>query len=144
MPHPTTGTTAATLCLSLACDLREVRRAASELRRFLAGQKCPQTDVTDCELALVEACNNAIQYAQGAARAAPVLVQVSCGLRVIELRITDHTAGFVMPEQLPLPNPEAERGRGLFLIRSVMQQVDYVRGDDQNTLVLRRELGHVR
>jgi anti-sigma regulatory factor (Ser/Thr protein kinase) len=46
----------------LGYDLAEVRRAAETVRKFLKQQSCADADVMDCELALVEACNNAIQY----------------------------------------------------------------------------------
>jgi len=38
------------------------------VRRFLAGQGCTEKEQTACDLSLVEACNNAIKYADGDAR----------------------------------------------------------------------------
>jgi serine phosphatase RsbU (regulator of sigma subunit) len=54
------------------------------------------------------------------------------------MRVTDHTAGFVLPERLPPPSPKLERGRGLFLIQSVMDEVRYLRGPSENILVMRK------
>src|SRR5215831_14335392 len=79
--------------LTLACNLAEVRRAALTLCQFLAGQGCTQKEVLDSELALVEACNNAILHADEAGRLHPVMVEASCNPLEIELRITDNTSG---------------------------------------------------
>ena len=49
--------------LSLACDLAEVRPAILAVRGFLTEQGLGEKDLTKCELALAEACNNAINHA---------------------------------------------------------------------------------
>jgi anti-sigma regulatory factor (Ser/Thr protein kinase) len=126
------------LVVHLACDLEKVRDAADAARRFLTEQGCWAADVLDCELALVEACNNAIQYASPENREKPVMVEVSCAPSAIELRVSDHTPGFDWPEQVSLPDADREHGRGLYLIQSVMDSVQYLRSPGKNTLVLRR------
>ena len=44
------------LRLRMGCDLAQVRPVAAAVRSFLANQGCEEKDVSDCELALVEAC----------------------------------------------------------------------------------------
>jgi serine/threonine-protein kinase RsbW len=137
---PLSGPTAhsSVLRLTLACNLAEVRRAALTLYQFLAGQGCTEREVLDSELALVEACNNAILHADEAGRSHSVLVEASCNPLEIEMRITDHTHGFEMPQKPVLPGPNSERGRGLYLIQTLMDSADYKRGSTENTLVLRK------
>jgi serine/threonine-protein kinase RsbW len=108
------------------------------LCQFLAEQGCTQKEALDSELALVEACNNAILHADEAGRRHPVLVEASCNPLEIELRITDHTGGFEMPEKAILPGPDSEQGRGLYLMQTLMDSADYKRGAAENTLVLRK------
>jgi anti-sigma regulatory factor (Ser/Thr protein kinase) len=43
-----------------------------------------------------------------------------------------------MPENIPTPSPLSERGRGLYLIQSIMDEVRYLRGPDENVLVMRK------
>jgi serine phosphatase RsbU (regulator of sigma subunit) len=86
----------------------------------------------------VEACNNAIKYAPGPARTRPVGVEIACSAEQLELRVTDHTAGFEWPERAELPPPESESGRGIFLIQSMMDSAHYLRGKSENILVLRK------
>ena len=108
--------------------------------RFLAEAGLSQEGAQACELALVEACNNAVQYASGEARQRPVLLDVLCENGWVELRVTDHTKGFALPSEIELPDPESESGRGLFLIRTLMDEVDYLRGSSSNCMTLRKVL----
>jgi serine phosphatase RsbU (regulator of sigma subunit)/anti-sigma regulatory factor (Ser/Thr protein kinase) len=122
---------------SFPCDLKEVRQATKAAAGFLAGEGLSQEELLACEMALAEACNNAIQYASDDGRTKPVEIAVTCNRSKVELRISDHTPGFLLPARVALPEPESDRGRGLFLIHSLMDQVDYFRAPGKNTLVLR-------
>ena len=122
---------------SIASDLREVRSAAESIRDFLVRRGCAVSDVSDCELALVEACNNAILYARPESQQR-VEIEAKCGIHAIELRITDHNPGFEWPEKAVLPAPDSESGRGLFLIQSVMDMAKYERSLAGNTLLLQK------
>lgn len=126
----------AVLRLPLPCDLKQVRHAAQAVHQFLNEQGCDEQVLTACDLALVEACNNAIKYAQAADT--PVLVEAICSEDLIELRITDHSAGFEWPKRIELPNPESESGRGLYLIQTLMDGTNYFRSQGENILVLRK------
>ena len=122
---------------SIASDLGEVRCAAESIRDFLAKSGCAASDISDCELALVEACNNAILNAPPEPQQR-VEIEAQCGTHAIELRITDHTHGFEWPEKAVLPKVDSENGRGLFLIQSVMNTTKYERNLTGNTLMLQK------
>ena len=122
---------------SIASDLGEVRCAAESIRDFLTRSGCAASDISDCELALVEACNNAILYAQTKPQPR-VEIEAQCGAQAIDLRIIDHTRGFDWPEKAVLPKPDSENGRGVFLIQSVMSTTKYERNLAGNTLLLRK------
>jgi anti-sigma regulatory factor (Ser/Thr protein kinase) len=96
------------LQFEFTCDLVQVPSAGQKLHSFLAANGCSQTEAADCELALVEACNNAIQHARPEQRREPVRVQALCATKQIELRIIDHTAGFDWPDQARLPDVDRE------------------------------------
>jgi serine phosphatase RsbU (regulator of sigma subunit)/anti-sigma regulatory factor (Ser/Thr protein kinase) len=126
------------LRLRLGCELAEVHPAAMEATSFLRSLRVSEEEIQHCELALVEACNNAIQYAEDEGRDKAVEVEVACDGAEIEMRVRDHTPGFALPDISELPDFEQESGRGLFLIRSVMGTVDYLRGKEGNSLVMRK------
>ncbi len=135
---PSHSPTPARLRLALACDFSQVRRTAEAARQFLLEQGCPEEERIDCEMALVEACNNAIEYALPAAREEAVAVEIICLPDWVELRITDHTPGFEWPREFKLPDAGSERGRGLYLIHSLMHEATYLRSASRNTLLLRK------
>ena len=96
-----------------ACEFSAVRAAIAQVRAWLAERGLPEAELGAWELALVEAANNAVKYAAPAAREVPVLIEVSAGEHEVEVRVTDHTAGFDWPVEIKLPEPDAEHGRGL-------------------------------
>ncbi len=135
---PAQASRGASLRLSVACEVGAVRPALSVVRGFLADHGVGEREAAQCQLALAEACNNAIQYALPTARHLPVGVVITCEDADLELRVEDHTPGFEWREPVDLPPPESEGGRGLFLIRSLMPEVIYLRGPTENWLIMRR------
>jgi serine phosphatase RsbU (regulator of sigma subunit)/anti-sigma regulatory factor (Ser/Thr protein kinase) len=129
---------------SLPCELPRVRPTVLAARDFLASQGCESEELLACELALVEACNNAIRYVPDCRRHLTIEIQILCERSRLEMHIVDHTNGFDWPERIELPDPEQENGRGLFIIQSVMDQVQYLRGPVENRLVLRKTLNSNR
>lgn len=128
----------ATLRLAFAPNPASCRAGAQAIRAFLAEQGVPEKELFPCELCIAEATGNAIKYAEGRARDLPPVAEALVTPDQIELRVTDHTAGFVLPERLPQPSPLSEHGRGLFLIQSVMDEVRYLRGAKENILIMRK------
>jgi serine phosphatase RsbU (regulator of sigma subunit)/anti-sigma regulatory factor (Ser/Thr protein kinase) len=126
------------LRLEVDCAFSAVRTAVAQICSCLAKKNLPEADLGAWELALIEAVNNAVKYAPPAARELPVIIEMSCGERDIEARITDHTAGFDWPDDVKLPAEESESGRGLFLMKSLTDRAIYYRHPGENVLVLRR------
>lgn len=128
----------ATMRFALPCELSAVSTGAQKVSEFLTQHGCSEQEVMPCQLALVEACNNAIQYARPGERRFPVIIDAICGAEEIEIKVTDRTAGFDWPAQTSLPEFGSERGRGLFLIRKMTDSAEYRRGEESNTLVLKK------
>lgn len=128
------------LHLHLDCNFAAVRRGATRLRGFLLSRGLPEKDIWACELAFVEGCNNAVQHTPNANVSKKIIVELSLHASHIELRINDHTSGCDFPETALLPPAESESGRGIFLMRSLMDHVAYIRNTSSNCLVLKKEL----
>jgi anti-sigma regulatory factor (Ser/Thr protein kinase) len=127
----------ATFRVGFPPDLPSARAAAAAIRGFLAEHGVAEKELFACESCLAEACNNAVEYARGAGREQPPAVEAVCAADQIELRVTDHTGGFEWPKEIVLPPPSSERGRGLFIIHSTMDEVGYLRGASENVLIMR-------
>ena len=128
------------ICLRVesACEFTAVRAAVAHVGGWLAEKGFSEAELGAWELALVEAANNAVKYADASARQLPVVLEISAGERDVEVRVTDHTAGFDWPQEIKLPDENAERGRGLYLMKSLTEEIFYLRHPGQNVLVLRR------
>jgi serine phosphatase RsbU (regulator of sigma subunit)/anti-sigma regulatory factor (Ser/Thr protein kinase) len=127
------------LRLKAACHFGAVREAARYACQWLASQHASPEELAAWELALVEAGNNAVEHSPSATHALPIEFEISCGEGDVEARVTDHTLGFDLPEEIGLPDMDSEGGRGLFLIKSMTDQLGYLRGCGENTLVMRRK-----
>ena len=126
------------LHLHLDCTFAAVRQGASEIRAFLHNRGLPEKDIWACELAFVEGCNNAVEHTPDAHTASKIIVELSLDAGHIELRIKDHTQGCEFPADISLPPADSERGRGIFLMRSLMDDVVYLRSSSSNCLVLKK------
>src|SRR3954465_8477577 len=124
------------------CDLGEARVATRILRAFLAEQGLDESEQFNCELCLAEACNNAVQYVTPAGAKFPITAAAIVHGARGEFRVKDRTAGFDLGEKLPALGPDRENGRGIFIIQSLMDEVRYFRGADENTLVMRKARTH--
>ena len=124
----------------LECDFLSVRQGAEKLRAFLQTRGLLEADLWACELAFVEACNNVVQHASAAHYLQPMIIKVTRYEAEVELQIWDEGPGFELPEKVHLPRPDNENGRGLYLMRSLMSAVDYVRSEGGNCLVMKRRL----
>ena len=126
------------LRVKLGCDLTAVRPMTAMIRTFLEEQNATTEEIQSAELAIVEASNNAIKYAAAEDKCKEIEVEVGFSAEQLEVRIRDNTAGFEWPQEVQLPDGDAETGRGLFLIHSLMDRVNYYRGRGGNILVMSR------
>lgn len=91
-------------------------------------------EIEDIKLAVAEACTNAIQHAHGSPYIEIKCEAASGGLR---LSVRDYGRG-THPEHIRSRELNDERvgGLGVFLIRSLMDEVDYDVHPDQGTLLV--------
>ncbi len=125
------------LRVETACEFSAVRAGVAQINAWLGELGLAEADIGAWELALIEAGNNAVKYSAPDARR-PVVFEISAGARDLEARVTDHTPGFDWPAEIKLPDADAEHGRGLYLMKSLTDEIFYQRHPGQNVLVLRR------
>src|SRR5947207_3961066 len=130
---------AASSLLSMPCAVEHIAATAATARKFLLEQQLSTAEADACELALVEACNNAVLYAPPERRQEAIGIQIIASRDMVEFQISDHTAGFDWQGGVSLPPADEAHGRGLFIIRSLMDEVMYLRGSFENRLVLRKK-----
>ncbi len=129
----------ATLRMTFSADIGAAREVSIAVRNFLSEQGMPQKELFSYELCIAEASYNAVEYAKGPGRELRPVAEVIFSPDLIEMRVTDHTPGFSLADRATQPSPQSDRGRGLFLIHAVMDEVRYLRGDSENTLIMRKK-----
>jgi len=131
------------LILELPNDIRSIEHAVEYVTRHCAS--C-------CEYArrlnwnfrvgLTEALSNAMLYGNNSDPEKRVRVEVTINLDEVSVKVTDQGVGFD-PESVPDPtlpdNISKSGGRGIFLMKALMDEVQFNERGNSVTLVLRFE-----
>jgi serine/threonine-protein kinase RsbW len=133
------------LVLELPSDVRSIEHAVEYvMRRCPKCQQDPHRLALNFRVGLTEALANAMMYGNAADPSKRVRVEVCLAEDEITARITDQGSGFD-PASVPDPTtPEnvfKSGGRGLFLMRQLLDKVSFNDRGNQVTLVLRLEPG---
>lgn len=129
--------------LEFPCVLESLDEVAAFIRqacRSVDPPGMPDKLFRDIDLAASEAVTNAIRH--GARFEGDLLsVTVEISDRLFSLQVVDHGPGFDLAAVAePDLDQPAEGGYGIYIIRSLMDEVSYRRGPDANTLVMVKRL----
>jgi sigma-B regulation protein RsbU (phosphoserine phosphatase) len=118
--------------------MREIRAFVSD---FLADLRTPIDVSSDIQLAVGEAAGNAVRY--GRKPEGRSEIRVLCTLDGVDVIVTvaDEGPGFDLAaiDARGLPDRFASGGRGLFLMRQLMDRVDFLPTKDGTTVVLAKQ-----
>lgn len=130
-------------------SLTEVLQWFEKILKFLLTEKILSEKCSwQCELVLVEAFTNTVRYAhKNLPKTTPIDLEVNLFPNHLEICIWDWGQPFNLKEKLKsIPqidqNPlEKESDRGLFFMKELMNEIEYIRIDDQrNCLIMRKRL----
>ena len=104
----------------------EVARAREWLSDHAAAEGFSDGDVRKFGLALSEACVNVIEHAYRGEAGNPIELQLSIDDKALRLTIRDSGAAFDLDSyESPDLSEAHEGGYGVFIIRSIMDEVEY-------------------
>jgi serine/threonine-protein kinase RsbW len=131
--------------LSLPRDARYVGVMREVAGCILEQLHAPEEAVSDVQLAVTEACANAVRHAVGTAEYR-VMLGVDDGSCLVE--IIDVGPGFVPAGDegevdLDAIDEESESGRGLILIRALVDDLEFVRDGDSNKVRLTKRFDRI-
>lgn len=111
---------------------------AREIDRF-SGDR--ETLAYQLNLVLTEAMSNAIKYGSGDKKEEKVHIIIKIKDNKLFIRIFDYGQGFNIND-IPMPNFNIleDCGRGIFLIKALMDSVTYIRNEDGNVLEMVKQL----
>jgi serine/threonine-protein kinase RsbW len=132
----------AELTLRIPSDVNLVDEAVELVARHLEAAFIDRHIIRfNLRVALAEAVANAILYGNGEDPAKGVGVRVLFGRNAVEMQVTDEGCGFDF-RHVPDPTLPANRmrpyGRGLFLIRQLVDEVRFNEAGNSICMVLRR------
>jgi serine/threonine-protein kinase RsbW len=128
----------ASLRLEFASDLHQSLAATRKAQEFLQAQGLSPDEAAGWRLALAEATNNVVLHGGTAGLTKPICLEIFCGAREVEALLLDSGPGFDWPARVELPDASVETSRGLFLIVTLMDHVEYHRERLENRLVLKK------
>lgn len=124
------------------------RLARAVMRKFVQGEGVPDCELDSLEFVASELLSNAVDHGGGGSAMeeseAPAHVRVLFVLRVEpgawEMRVSDQGGGDparvqALIDDQDLPGPEDERGRGFFLLKSMLEILQVERSEDGQGLV---------
>jgi serine/threonine-protein kinase RsbW len=115
--------------ISIPSDLVEARRVQADLEEALISNGYEDPDVFAIRLAVEEALVNAIKHGNQLDPEKKVQVAYTVTEDRFDIRITDEGPGFNpldVPDPTDIINIERPCGRGVFIIKNVMNSVDYL------------------
>lgn len=133
----------ANFVLELPNDLQAIERAVEYLmaRCNEAGFDCERVGLK-LRVGVTEALSNAMLYGNARDPRKRVLVEAKVAAEAVVVRVTDEGRGFD-PDSLPDPtlpcNLTRPCGRGIYLIRTLMDRVEFNERGNSITMVLHRE-----
>ena len=116
-----------------------VGRIGEELGRELERGSDPPALAQHVNLALTEALANAIEHAHAGDPSKTVRVLIKASAERLLIQVYDQGQGFDI-QSIPPPDTEQERGRGIFIIRSLMDSVSYRKTKHGNVLEMVKRL----
>lgn len=105
--------------LNLPREVDSVPAVRRLLRCALTTLRVDRQAGADLEIALTEACANVVHHADGAEG---YEVRLDVGEAHCAIDVVDNGSGFDLTDK-PAPSATSERGRGLFLIRALAENV---------------------
>ncbi|MFH1798212.1 MAG: ATP-binding protein [Candidatus Omnitrophota bacterium] len=123
---------------SIISDMRFLKNISKKIKNVLNSKEFDKGDIFDLQVAFEEVLRNAIVHGNKSNLSKRVIVEVELVGDTVKACIEDEGKGFD-PEILPDPTHEEnllkENGRGVFLVKNLMDEVRYEAGGRIVTIV---------
>ena len=128
------------LSLQVATSIEDLRRAQEEIEAFCNAQAWPVDVVFQIGLVVEELGTNVVNYAYADGDEHEFSISVTSGDRALTLEVVDGGRPFDPLEEAPAPDLDASLedrpigGLGVYLVRTIMDELRYRREDGCNRL----------
>ena len=124
--------------------LRMIGRIGEKVAQEIGcDEEVRETLSNQLEVVLTEGLVNAIKHANCADPDKEIHIRINVSNKTLEVRIYDNGAGFDL-DSVPAPcfnsSGMEDKGRGIYIIRTLMDSVKYMRSGNGNVLEMRKKL----
>jgi len=118
------------------------RTLAREAMSVLARSIKSESDLYDLDLALTEACANAVDHAYKGKDVGDLEIKLHVdSYRFIVVEVADWGVGFDgVPAEIKKPDPKAESGRGIYIISKLMDEFGIKKQQGKNIVFFRKNI----
>ena len=129
------------VAVRIVSDPKWLRLVRGVVEQSCLGFGAREESATAVVLAVNEAVSNVMRHGYDGDTTRPIRIACRRDGEMIEVRICDHgiEAEFLSRELLP-PDELRAGGRGLYMIRALMDEIEYRREGGQNRMYLRKHL----
>lgn len=138
-----------TIVIRVPARYESIRMIVSLMRSAAKQAQLGDHEIFECRLALDEACVNIIEHAYASSDSGEIEVVVRAVPGVCTICLTDFGTPYD-PSQVPVPSPDLSLedatpgGLGLYLMRRVMDDIQYVASPHGNSLVMVKRQSPIR
>ena len=129
--------------ITIPPDLEFLADVDSFIEGLLRGYEAAESVVADMAISVSELVNNAVVHGQKTAPDEPVIIDIEYCNGEVKITVTDRGGGF-NPDDLADPLAEEnllkEVGRGLFIVKSLMDKVDINVTSHGSTIVISKKI----
>jgi serine/threonine-protein kinase RsbW len=119
------------ITLQIPSDLKIIPEISRDIIKQIKSKNISEDDLFDIRLAMEEALVNAIKHGNKEKQGKKVFLKVVIKARMVSIQIKDEGEGFDLDEltsPLLTKNLKKPCGRGIFLIRNLMDKVEFFDG----------------
>lgn len=132
---------------TIKSELAEIAALAGQVEEFGANNNIEQCYIFNINLSLDELITNTISYGYDDNKEHEIIIDMCLAESEIVVRVQDDGKPF---NPLDMPDPDLGReldqrpagGLGIYLVRTMMDQVEYERRGNQNIITLRKRLAN--
>ncbi len=130
--------------IRIPSELKNVKEASAQILQSLLPFNLASYDLLDIRLCLEEALINAMKYGNKLNPDLPIEIDYSVDNGILKIIITDRGEGFDyknLPDPILEENLQELKGRGIYLIRRLMDEVCFNDKGNQITMVKKIKKG---
>lgn len=129
--------------IEITSDLSELARVEQFAEKAFRKAGVSDDEIDDLAIVFTEVVNNAIIHGNQKDKSKKVFIEIRIKNGNVEIRVKDQGNGFnpdTLADPLAPENLMKESGRGIFILKALMDEVDYEFSKKGTTIILKKKI----